>query len=86
MRVYLFIDVFPIHIQLAFCICGLCIYGFNQLWTETLLSVGSWESVDVKGQVYSLFYAVLCKGLQHHGFGHPWRVPEPIPGGYEGMI
>lgn len=83
---HVYLHVFSVHRQLALHICGLCIYGFNQLWTETLFSVDSWESAGVEGQVCSLFSTILYKGLQHHGFGNPWRVLEPIPGGYEGTI
>lgn len=41
-----------------------------------LFSILSWGSMDVEGQLYALFYAILNKGLEH-----PWiLVSEGGPG------
>lgn len=33
--------------------------------SKTVVSIQSWESSDVEGQLYALFYTILYKGLEH---------------------
>lgn len=53
---------------------------WNSLWlgTGTETFYGCWELVDVEGQLYTLFYAILYEGPEHSQIFVSMGVLEPI--------
>lgn len=52
--------------------------------SKTIISISSWESVNVENQLYALFYAILYKGLDYPWIWYPRGILESIPHGYQG--
>ena len=82
---HLYTDFFPVNIQSDCLIQGFVSTDSTNSGPKIVFSVSSWESVGAKGWLYSLFYVILYKELEHTQILVSVGVLEPIPCRYWGM-